>query len=246
MQNLIFDTKKDNEIMNKNKSNPLSHIGEIHGIYKIVDMLNEKDKYGHYIYVAECQECGHKRYSHYGGIAGKYKTIKCNHLTMDGRFVCSEKWGNDRIRKVFNGMRNRCYNKNNKSYKWYGAKGIKVYKEWLDNPKSFECWAIENGYSDNLTIDRIDENKDYCPENCRWISLENNAKYKSTTSIINVDGEKHTGRDWAKILGFGTNIINAYVRKYGLDNTIEFIKKYLKNPNLKPKNKQSYYDLYMN
>jgi hypothetical protein len=143
-------------------------------------------------------------------------------------------------------MKDRCYNSNDKSYRWYGAKGIQIYDEWIENPKSFEDWAVENGYDDSLTIDRINENKDYCPENCRWVTLEDNSKYKSSTSLISVDGETHTGRDWAQVLGLGVNTINMYVRKYGLYNTIEFIRRYKKNPTLKPKLKnQSYYSLYM-
>lgn len=117
----------------------------------------------------------------------------------------------------------------------------------MDNPELFEKWAIENGYEDNLTIDRIDENKDYSPDNCRWKTNKDNSKYKSTTSIIDVNGEVHTGKDWAKILGLGVNIINTYIRKYGLSNTIEFIKRYKVNPNLKNNRKRkSIYDLYMN
>ena len=171
----------------------------------------------------------------------------CKHLDRNGNYYNFNKytWDNKRIGNIFKGMKGRCYDKNDKSYKWYGEKGVKIYKEWIDNPKSFEIWALSNGYEDNLTIDRIDENKDYCPENCRWVSNSDNAKYKSTTSLIEVDEETHTGKDWARILGFGVNLINNYIRKYGLENTIEFIKRYQANPILEPKGNQSYYDLYM-
>lgn len=154
-------------------------------------------------------------------------------------------WKNKRLRSIFKDMKRRCYNQNDKDYCWYGAKGIKVCDAWMENPKAFEDWSLSHGYSDDLTIDRIDENKDYCPENCRWITRNDNAKYKSSTILIDVDGKIHTGKDWAKTLGFGANKINEYIRTHGLDNTIEFIKRYLKNPGLKPKHKQSYYDLYM-
>lgn len=70
-------------------------------------------------------------------------------------------------------------------------------------------------------------------------------KYKSTTSLITINNETHTGRDWAKLLGLGVSTINKYVRTYGLSNTIQFIEQYLANPNKKPKHNQSYYDLYM-
>lgn len=225
-----------------------NHVGETYGIYTLIEFLNEKDKYGHYLYKGKCKICGYETvrpFSHFS--APSAITNNCKHLDRNGNYYNFNKynWSNERIGSIFNGIKDRCYNKNNKSYKWYGEKGVKVCKEWIDNPKLFENWALSNGYKDDLTIDRIDENKDYCPENCRWISNSDNAKYKSTTSLIEVDGETHTGKDWAKILGFGINLINNYIRKYGLENTIKFIKKYQANPTLEPKGNQSYYDLYM-
>lgn len=226
-----------------------NHIGETYGIYTLIEFLNEKDKYGHYLYKGKCKICGYETvrpFSHFS--APSAITNNCKHLDRNGNYYNFNKynWSNERIGSIFNGIKDRCYNKNNKSYKWYGEKGVKVCKEWIDNPKLFENWALSNGYKDDLTIDRIDENKDYCPENCRWVTNINNAKYKSTTSLIKVNEEVHSGRDWARILGVGPNLINIYIRKYGLENTIEFIKRFQANPDLKAKGNQSYYDLYMN
>lgn len=226
-----------------------NHVGETYGIYTLIEFLNEKDKYGHYLYKGKCKVCGYeiiKPFNHFN--APSAIVNNCKHLDRNGNYYSFNKytWDNKRIGNIFKGMKGRCYDKNDKSYKWYGEKGIKICDEWLNNPKLFEEWAFNNGYSDNLTIDRIDENKNYCPENCRWITLENNSKYKSTTSLIEVNGVVHGGKDWAKLLGFGVNLINNYVRKYGLENTIEFIKRFQTNPNLKAKGNQSYYDLYMN
>ena len=109
----------------------------------------------------------------------------------------------------------------------------------------FEEWALNNGYRDDLTIDRIDETGNYCPENCRWVLANNNSRYKSTTNLIDVDGEMHTGREWAVILQLGAQVINTYVRKYGMDNTVEFIRRYRENPKPRSNITQSYYNMYM-
>lgn len=156
-------------------------------------------------------------------------------------------WKNKRLEQIFKDMKYRCYNKNSKDYRWYGGKGVIICNEWIDNPGSFEEWALENGYDDTLTIDRIESDGNYTPENCRWITISQNTKYKSTTSLIEVDGEIHSGKDWSSILGLGPNRINTYVRTYGLDSTIEFIKRYISNPGLRPFNRnQSIYSVYMN
>lgn len=243
--NLNLDNR-DEDVMTKT-IDPRIHVGEVHGIYTLTDVLEEKDKYGHYIYEGTCNVCGYTKYSHYGDFSGASSiTTVCRHIQLGGEYIQNIHWNNRRIGNIFGGIKTRCYDKNDKAYRWYGAKGIKICDEWMNNPKLFEEWAINNGYADNLTIDRINENKNYCPENCQWITIKRNAKYKSTTSLINIDGEIHTGREWADILHLGTNIINTYIRKYGEENTKDFIRKYLRNPGNKPKSKQSYYDLYMN
>ena len=220
------------------KFDPKCHIGEIHGIYTIIDMLDKKDKHGHWIYKSECSECGFIRFSHYGSISGKYKSTKCKHLRANGEYITYGcKWNNKRIDTIFRGMLSRCYDTNDKNYIWYGEKGIDVCEEWRENPKLFEIWAIDSGYDDNLTIDRIESNKDYCPENSRRAGRVN---------WIIVDNKKLTGRQWADYLGIGTNVINTAIRKYGTDKTKELIVAMLKeSPSTKHrKSNQTWFSVY--
>ena len=90
---------------------------------------------------------------------------------------------NDRLYEVWGSMKKRCNNPNDKSYKNYGGRGIKVCKEWNENYLSFKKWAYKNGYDENAphgecTIDRINVNGNYEPNNCRWISNAEQQKNK--------------------------------------------------------------------
>lgn len=80
-----------------------------------------------------------------------------------------------RIYHIFAGMKQRCYNEKNSNYWRYGGNGIKICDQWLNDFMEFYNWAQANGYGDDLTIDRIDPDGDYSPENCRWITLSENS-----------------------------------------------------------------------
>lgn len=89
-----------------------------------------------------------------------------------------------KLYRVFNSMKQRCYNKNNEKYKNYGGRGIIICDEWLQDRKTFFDWAFENGYNDTLTIDRINVNGNYEPNNCRFVT--NNEQMWNRTDTLYV------------------------------------------------------------
>lgn len=211
-------------------------------VFEILYECNFRSNDGHKMFHVKCKECGWETDMQKHKI--KY-VKKCNHMNTGKNFyIVSHSWKNDRIRKIFSGMKSRCYNPNEKDYKYYGKKGVRICEEWLKNPAAFEEWAFSNGYKDNLTIDRIDANKDYCPENCRWISLMDNAKYKTSTKMLLVDGESHTGREWAKILKLGPNTINTMRRNNSIDKVMEFIRRRKQDITKNRTNNQSWFEVY--
>lgn len=102
-----------------------------------------------------------------------------------------------RLYRTWNGMNERCNNPNNSRYASYGGRGITVCDEWKKY-ESFRDWSVNNGYEDGLSIDRIDNDKGYCPENCRWITLTQQANNKRTNTVFNDDGVNKTIAELSK------------------------------------------------
>ena len=130
----------------------------------------------------------------------------------------------DRIYRVFYGMRDRCYNPNNIGYKHYGARGITICNEWLNNVDSFAKWATENGYNEKLTIDRIDYDKGYSPENCRWADISTQANNKRNNHMINFDGQKYTISQFCKKFNLPEQRIRQRINRFGVKDVCELIK----------------------
>lgn len=110
-----------------------------------------------------------------------------------------------RLYTIWNSMRQRCNNKNHHSYNNYGGRGIKICNEWEDY-SVFRTWAYSSGYDDNaprgkLTLDRIDVNGNYNPENCRWVSMKKQSNNKRSTPKYTLNGETHTLLEWSDITG---------------------------------------------
>ena len=104
----------------------------------------------------------------------------------------------NRLYNIWYGMLTRCNNPKHEAYSNYGGRGIKVSFKDFD---SFTEWALSNGYEEHLTIDRIDNNKDYSPDNCRWVTMKEQQNHRRNNSIYEYMGEKHTIAEWARLYG---------------------------------------------
>ena len=113
-----------------------------------------------------------------------------------------------RLYKIWSKIKERCYNPKDIRYKNYGGRGITICNEWL-NFEPFYEWAINNGYHDNLTIDRINVNGNYEPANCRWVTNKTQARNKTTNKLYTYKNETHCITEWAEI----TNISESKLRQ---------------------------------
>ena len=119
---------------------------------------------------------------------------------------------NTRLYNIWKTMRQRCFNKNNVKYQNYGGRGISICEEWNDF-LSFKEWAINNGYSEVLTIDRIDVNGNYEPSNCRWVTLEMQANNKSNNKIIVYNSMQMTMADFCRKYNLKYKMFSKYLTK---------------------------------
>ena len=128
-----------------------------------------------------------------------------NHLTHGLR--------KHRLYRIWSNIKTRCYNVNDPHYERWGAKGITVCDEWRNDFKAFYDWSMTNGYSDELTIDRINTNGNYEPTNCRWVTLAENNRNKNRVKYITFNGKTQTIGQWTKELGLGKETIRERLKR---------------------------------
>ena len=155
-------------------------------------------------------EAGHLRSGHSKscGCYGREKVSE--HNTIHGM-------GGTKLSRVYNTMKGRCYNPSDAKYNRYGARGIIVCDEWLNNPKTFFDWAMSNGYKEGLSIDRINNDGNYCPENCRWADNFIQANNKSNNVRIEHNGVLKTKGEWAKFLGISYSAVKSRINRGSFD-----------------------------
>lgn len=122
-----------------------------------------------------------------------------------------------KLYKVWDGLRYRCYNPSCHAYDSYGGRGIEVCAEWRTNFEAFHGWALASGYRDGLSIDRIDNDGNYEPENCRWVTMKTQSRNRRSTIQLTVHGETRSVKEWAEIYGLPYGALQKRLRKPGAD-----------------------------
>lgn len=150
--------------------------------------------------------------------SGDTKSCGCYRKECASKRMSTHKMSKTRLYRVWAGVKNRCYNENASNYKYYGAKGITMCDEWKDSFESFRNWAIASGYNENArpqecTLDRIDNNSGYSPNNCRWANHQEQCNNQSSNKIIAFNGESHSMSEWADVIGMEYTTLRARIRR---------------------------------
>lgn len=178
-----------------------------------------KNKYGEYLWECECN-CG-------SGIivvcraqdlkSGNTKSCGCLARETARKNFIKHGDSKSRLYVVWKAIIKRTSNPNDSCYKYYGGRGIGVCNEWL-NYENFRKWAYESGYKSNAhfgecTIERIDVNKGYEPDNCCWVSMKEQANNKRNNVIVAFNGESHTYSEWDNIMGFPRGTVEGRLNR---------------------------------
>lgn len=195
----------------------LNLVGQRFGRLLVLE-FSHIDRNGGSTWLCKCA-CGKSKVVSAANLRSGY-TQSCGCSRKNQHEIHSE--SRTRLYGIWIAMKSRCNNPKNNRYHIYGARGIKVCTEWERDYSAFRGWAVSNGYRDDLTIDRIDNDKGYCPENCRWATPKEQGNNKTTNLVITYMGETHTLSEWAEKLGidYHTLLRRYHSLKWSIKDTL--------------------------
>lgn len=191
--------------------NRLNYIGRKYGRLTVLSYDQTKNQ-RHKKVIAKC-DCGKIVSVYIDNLVGG-KTKSCGCLFHEKLVQRNTKHGfpKDRLYIIWKTMRQRCNNANKDHFDRYGGRGITYCKEWEEYP-AFRSWALQNGYHPDLSLDRIDNDGMYCPDNCRWVTQKKQMNNTSKSVFLEVDGITHTIAEWSEITGVKYDVIYRRYKK---------------------------------
>lgn len=169
-------------------------IGQRFGNLVVVSRNSQNSKSGNARWDCEC-DCGNKATV----IGSKLRNGYTKSCGCARKSEVAQGYAKTRIYRIWRGMHNRCYKKDNDNYSYYGGRGIEICSDWHNFIK-FRDWALSSGYADNLSIDRIDPKRNYTPDNCRWADSKEQANNKTNNHMIEYKGNRYTMSEFADLL----------------------------------------------
>lgn len=198
--------------------NPLKLEGKRFGRLVVLKRADNSKK-GLTYWLCKC-DCGNTkviRGTHL--VAGKIKSCGCISIEKVKQRQITHNLSKTRLYHIYRGIKSRCYNPKNECYRIYGGRGITMCEEWKNNFLSFYNWAINNGHREDLSIDRINNDGNYEPNNCRWATPKEQSNNTRRCIYVTYNNETHTITEWGRILNIDADtLLTRYHRnKNNLD-----------------------------
>lgn len=172
-------------------------IGQKFGRLTVIEQ-SKNDRLGNRQWLCKC-DCGNTKIIRTHDLkTGKVQSCGCLRLERLKKALTKHGQSDTKLHQVYFKMKGRCYNPKDKNYKDYGGRGIKVCDEWKNDFISFYQWAINNGYKEGLTIDRIDNNGNYETSNCKWATMKEQCRHRRNTRWIEYNGRIQCIETWAE------------------------------------------------
>ena len=179
----------------------------------LVVKRNENNKNGDAMWLCLC-DCGNKIIVRGCDLRrGSTQSCKCLQKELSANRLTKHGLTNTRLHRIWSGMLRRCYNKNDPNYPRYGGRGISICEDWKTNFKLFYDWAMSNGYSDELSIDRIDVNGNYEALNCRWANNKEQSNNKNNNHLVTFNGKTQNVTQWCEELGLNRTRVYKRLKK---------------------------------
>lgn len=172
----------------------------------------ENVKPGRVRWICKC-DCGNQTIV-YSNNLKENGTLSCGCYRREVRCAVNKRrskhgLAKSRLYRIWFGIKRRCYSESGENYERYCARGIKVCDEWINSFESFRDWAMSHGYSDDLSIDRIDNDGDYTPDNCRWVNAKIQGNNRSTNRVLEYGGRKLNVTQWANEVGLNKKTLEG-------------------------------------
>ena len=188
--------------------------GNSFGLWRVIKRV-ENDKHNKARWLCVCSCGAEKVVSANNLVSGRSNNCGCVRREKTVTRSTSHGKSKTKLYRTWAKMKERTTNENVPAFKNYGGRGIVVCDEWLEDFRSFYVWALANGYDENLTIDRIDNNGPYSPNNCRWTTMKQQNNNRRSNHILAMGEVSHTIAEWEAITGINKSAIWDRINKLG-------------------------------